>query len=820
MEEEEEKSSKKRALRSPSLSGEASGSIPTTSTTSTTAATSSSSASTAGVSSDPSPPSSAAPPLAKRVCFRQEADVKFVEKWADEEIKADRNNSAFLSSAGGENRKTQIGAGEDDWDSRYSPDEIANIRRRKKVFASGVHALGYGIDDTEVDLTNSRAAAVAASEADPEIEKDERGVIIEPFNMRREMQEGSFDEEGNYTWWRRNKDADGVHDGWLDSLDAGDSLVSFKTEEERRKVLSRMEQKDKKEGEAEEIDIATRLRTLLGILLPGETPTDALRRTKAEASRNKTVRNKRKSLSSLSSFARNRSSSTAKERSRETLSSSSSPEVRQGDRQGGSRKDVQEEEEEEKRKQKEVEGKKEEEETKNPSSETSPGNEASSKPLVSILKKSSSSPFSRSTNGEEEDEDLSFCRPRSLTRKKRKTAEGEGKGEEKKPRDSSNEQKSNETESQDTSPTEGEGEEGENMSKKEGEDEEEEEKKNGKNVDKKKDRDLEVLDAITDICSDLMTIGKNVYFLRREEIEKELRQLSSSSSSSSPTQGETSLMNETGERSSQVGEEGSSSSSMVLIPALPSSLWQFRWLKNHQQQQEEEKEKEKKEKDSSSSSLREIHGPFPVEHFQSWIYQGFISELNPVEVRQVSSSSSCVAREEKDKALGEKVDEKESPWIPWTCVNFFAATPTQSQGPNVTVEARGRKEEDDQRDDCNVKKKKVSSLQIEEEKEEEEMREQETKNDVAFDSLNGTTKTEEDTEEERKQMRKKKKRLQEKEEEELMSTASILRNDQDEEEEDEDEDEFIDPSSTEKEISKNDRVMQMLLEGERKHTRN
>lgn len=53
-------------------------------------------------------------------------------------------------------------------------------------------------------------------------------MIIEPFNMRREMQEGSFDEEGNYTWWRRNKDSEAVHDGWLDSLDAGDSLVSFK----------------------------------------------------------------------------------------------------------------------------------------------------------------------------------------------------------------------------------------------------------------------------------------------------------------------------------------------------------------------------------------------------------------------------------------------------------------------------------------------------------------------------------------------------------------------------------------------------------------
>ena len=46
---------------------------------------------------------------------------------------------------------------------------------------------------------------------------DAGDVPLEPFNMRQEMQEGVFDEEGNYLLRRRTNER--VEDPWLNSLD-------------------------------------------------------------------------------------------------------------------------------------------------------------------------------------------------------------------------------------------------------------------------------------------------------------------------------------------------------------------------------------------------------------------------------------------------------------------------------------------------------------------------------------------------------------------------------------------------------------------------
>lgn len=55
------------------------------------------------------------------------------------------------------------------------------------------------------------------------VQADAGEVPLEPFNMRREMQEGAFDADGTYIWRKTNPDQ--VRDPWLDSL--GDAKASI-----------------------------------------------------------------------------------------------------------------------------------------------------------------------------------------------------------------------------------------------------------------------------------------------------------------------------------------------------------------------------------------------------------------------------------------------------------------------------------------------------------------------------------------------------------------------------------------------------------------
>lgn len=44
--------------------------------------------------------------------------------------------------------------------------------------------------------------------------------------MRKEMEEGTFDADGNFEWRKRNKDED-ISDPWLASVDVGDVSATF-----------------------------------------------------------------------------------------------------------------------------------------------------------------------------------------------------------------------------------------------------------------------------------------------------------------------------------------------------------------------------------------------------------------------------------------------------------------------------------------------------------------------------------------------------------------------------------------------------------------
>jgi len=95
------------------------------------------------------------------------------------------------------------------------------LRSEKAAKRSGKSAKTDIRDDEGID------------EEDPLINIDD-GIRLEPFNMRREMAEGSFDEAGFYNL---NKDLEKeVTDAWLDTVDQASKAATFRQEEDHKKA--------------------------------------------------------------------------------------------------------------------------------------------------------------------------------------------------------------------------------------------------------------------------------------------------------------------------------------------------------------------------------------------------------------------------------------------------------------------------------------------------------------------------------------------------------------------------------------------------------
>ncbi|KAL8434215.1 hypothetical protein ACSSS7_003316 [Eimeria intestinalis] len=154
-------------------------------------------------------------------------------------------------------------------ESRYTKETVEDLRRRKRALAAGVDRLGLGARPADFDVSDSAAAADAAGEADPD-EADAGEVPLEPFNMRKEMQEGAFDEDGTYIWRKSNPEE--VRDPWLDSL--GGAAVTVSDAVKQRYAA----QAESAPAPEVSVNVLESLRKILHVLNPGETPSGALRR--------------------------------------------------------------------------------------------------------------------------------------------------------------------------------------------------------------------------------------------------------------------------------------------------------------------------------------------------------------------------------------------------------------------------------------------------------------------------------------------------------------------------------------------------------------
>lgn len=112
------------------------------------------------------------------------------------------------------------------------------------------------------------------------------GFELSSFNMREEMEEGKFAEDGTYV---RSFDPHAVHDKWMDGLDEQEIKKARRNHRQREK-----EQKQKQKAEEEEMrQIGGRPeaeKELAAMLKKGETVLEALQRLGAQAKKNGTVK--------------------------------------------------------------------------------------------------------------------------------------------------------------------------------------------------------------------------------------------------------------------------------------------------------------------------------------------------------------------------------------------------------------------------------------------------------------------------------------------------------------------------------------------------
>ncbi|OAQ72908.1 GYF domain-containing protein [Pochonia chlamydosporia 170] len=130
------------------------------------------------------------------------------------------------------------------------------------------------LDDQESE-DDEVEAQLAAQEEDVDEEVGAGGLKrnapkVEAFNLQAEMEEGQFDQSGNYV--RKAGDPDAVHDNWLDGLSKKDMKKAAAAHEKR---AAEARQQRLQEAEVLASDL---LKKLILLLEPSESPLEALAR--------------------------------------------------------------------------------------------------------------------------------------------------------------------------------------------------------------------------------------------------------------------------------------------------------------------------------------------------------------------------------------------------------------------------------------------------------------------------------------------------------------------------------------------------------------
>ncbi|KAJ7097836.1 hypothetical protein B0H15DRAFT_945412 [Mycena belliarum] len=167
--------------------------------------------------------------------------------------------------------------GEDDDDDMFAVDAEAekddtNVKKKAEFLRLGdIEGQEFGDSESDGELED---------EDDAERKKKAgMGFEISSFNMRDEMEEGKFTEDGTYV---KSFDPHGVHDRWMEGLDDREIKLA-----RRRKRQQEREQRERMEAEEKEIEESggkgALEMELLAMLDKGETVLEALQRLGAKA---------------------------------------------------------------------------------------------------------------------------------------------------------------------------------------------------------------------------------------------------------------------------------------------------------------------------------------------------------------------------------------------------------------------------------------------------------------------------------------------------------------------------------------------------------
>lgn len=197
---------------------------------------------------------------------------------------SDEGESVVLSR-----RKDAAKAAEDDDDDMFATDDKAKEADKASGKKKEEKYMRLGDIEGQEFGAATGAGDESATEDEPEDEDDAArrkkagmGFEISAFNMREEMEEGKFTEDGMYI---RTVDPHAVHDKWMEGLDEREIKRARRQHRHMERVQRERQQAEERElqqmGSKEDIEQA-----LLPHLKKGETVLEALQRLGAKAKKN------------------------------------------------------------------------------------------------------------------------------------------------------------------------------------------------------------------------------------------------------------------------------------------------------------------------------------------------------------------------------------------------------------------------------------------------------------------------------------------------------------------------------------------------------
>ncbi|KAF4736280.1 hypothetical protein FOZ63_010766 [Perkinsus olseni] len=154
---------------------------------------------------------------------RRDREAQQFSDDSDDEARGDDDNKTanpeWLKKA---IRQQQGGSKRKDGREEQGDAEMARAKRR-------AIRMGEDPDDSKDNVPENEGI----DSDDPDMAVDD-GIVLEPFNMRRENEEGHFDESGFYVQ-SRSEQAENL-DAWLDSVDKGAKDSTYQNEEQRKKA--------------------------------------------------------------------------------------------------------------------------------------------------------------------------------------------------------------------------------------------------------------------------------------------------------------------------------------------------------------------------------------------------------------------------------------------------------------------------------------------------------------------------------------------------------------------------------------------------------